>query len=70
MAQIHRQMRQSRVRIDAGFLPVAESVDGKRMTERMQRGPPLPRRRHDAEPTELPLEGAVQGVKIEGASLL
>jgi hypothetical protein len=36
----------------------------------MQRGPPLSRRRRDAEPTEQPLEGAVQGVEIEGSSLL
>jgi hypothetical protein len=49
---------------------VVEAVDGKRMTERMQGGTPLSRLRRHAEPTDQPLEGAVQGMEIEGSSLL
>lgn len=58
------------MRIGAGFIPVVETVDGKRMTERLPGGTPLSRLRRDAEPTDQPLEGTVQGMGIEGSSLL
>jgi hypothetical protein len=66
--QRHRQSRQERVRLDAGVVPGAASVAGNRLTARMPRGPPRPRRRREAEPTEQPRAGPVQGVQSEGAS--